>query len=53
MGDLEIGGFTEASADVITAGDKILALHALIGEDVDDAEFRARVTDIIGPALFR
>lgn len=46
---LVIGTNCEASADVSTAGDKILELHELLEAQITDAEFRAQTRKLLGP----
>jgi len=49
MSDIVIGASIEATASVYTAGEKVLALHALIASDITDAAFRAQAKEILGP----
>lgn len=46
---LIIGTSLEASADVSTAGDKILELHKLVDAQITDADFRAQTRKLLGP----
>lgn len=46
---LIIGTSLEASAGLMTAGEKVLLLHKLISSDLDDAEFRRAVGKVLGP----
>lgn len=49
MTGLSVGANVEASAGVLTAGEKVLALHKLLDSDISDKDFRALAREVLGP----